>query len=137
MQTNINNIETIDEFDDYIQSLDISQLRQLENTSKFLFSADLSSNIDTDEQLYLEIDDYIQSLQLSELREIEKNSQLLKTINRTAIKHKSKITGLDEKIILLIETKKEKATLEQLMIYCNKLHIPFQQIAPEFFYKYR
>lgn len=133
MKTNLD-IETIDEYDDYIQSLNINQLRNLENSGKFLFSCDLSTNIDTDENLYLEIDQYIQSLQLVELKEIESNSKLLKNINQTVIKHKSKITGLDEKIIMLIETRKEKATLEQLIIYCNKLHIPFQKIVPEFFY---
>ena len=132
MQNNIN-IETIDEFDDYIQSLDINQLRELENTSQFLFTNDSTPDFDNEQQLYLEIDTYIQSLQLSELREIENNSQLLKKINRTTVKHKSKITGLDEKIIWLIETKKEKATLEQLMTYCNKLQILFQKIAPEIF----
>jgi len=52
------------------------------------------------------------------------------------IKHKSKITGLDERIIILIETKKEKATLEQLMIYCKKLHLPFKNIIPEFFHQF-
>jgi len=137
MKDNKSNIETIDEFDDYIQSLDISQLREIENSSKFIFSTELSLNIDNDEQRYLEIDDYIQSLQLSELREIESNSKLLKSINQTTVKHKSKITGLDEKIIILIENKKEKATLEQLLIYCNKLHIPYQKMIPEFFIQYR
>ncbi len=137
MQNKNVNIETIDEYDDYIQSLDISQLRELENSSKLLFTNNLATAVDNDEQFYLEMDYYIQSLQLSELREIETNSQLLSKINKTKIKHKSKLTGLDEKIIILIETKKEKATLEQLMIYCNKLHIPFQNIAPEFFAAYR
>ena len=112
-------------------------MRELEKTSKFLFSNELSSKIDNDEQSYLEVDEYIQSLQLSELQEIENNSKLLKRINQTTIKHKSKITGLDERIIILIETKKEKATIEQLLIYCNKLNIPYQKIVPEFFIQYR
>ncbi len=131
------NIELINENDDYIQSLNITQLRELENKSKFVFSTELSSIIDNDEQAYLSVDEYIQSLQLSELREIENNSKLLKSINHTTIKHKSKITGLDERIIILIENKKEKATIEQLLIYCNKLNIPFQKIVPEFFINQR
>jgi hypothetical protein len=136
MQNNKINAENIDESDDYIQSLDINQLRQLEKNSTFLFSNE-PLNVPADDQFYLEIDDYIQSLQLSELKEIENNSQLLKNISQSTIKHKSKITGLDERIIILIETKREKATLEQLMIYCNKLHVPYQKIIPEFFQQYR
>ena len=31
------------------------------------------------------------------------------------------------------ETKKEKATLEQILTYCNTLHIPYKQILPELF----
>jgi len=134
MKTNNLNIETIEEFDDYIQSLDINQLKQIEKDSFFLFSNEQFDNNLLEEQDYLEIDNYIRSLQISELREIEKNSEILNKINKSTIKHKSKITGLYERIILLIETKREKATLEQLMIYCNKLHIPFQKIVPEFFY---
>ncbi len=128
-----NNMENPDSFDDHIQSMDINQLKQFEKESKYLFSNDLPQVLEEEELSYLEIDNYIQSLQLKELKEIEKNSDLLKKMNQSSLKHKSKITGLDERIIILIETKREKATLEQLMIYCNKLHIPFQKMIPEFF----
>jgi hypothetical protein len=136
MQNNNINTENIDESDDFIQSLDINQLRQLEKNSTFLFS-NQPSDFPEDDQFYLEIDDYIQSMQLSELKEIEGNGQLFDKINQSTIKQKSKITGLDERIIILIETKREKATLEQLMTYCNKLHLPYQKIIPEFFQQYR
>lgn len=136
MQNNKINLENIDESDDYIQSLDINQLRQLEKNSNFLFYND-PSDILEDDQFYLEIDNYIQSMQLSELKEIESNSQMINKISQSTIKHKSKITGLDERIIILIETKHEKATLEQLMTYCKKLHVPYQKIMPEFFRQYR
>lgn len=132
MQNKSINTENIDQSDGYIQSLDINQLRQLEKKSTFLFS-NQPSDFSEEEHFYLEIDDYIQSLQLSELKEIENNSQLLNKINQSSIRHKSKITGLDEKIIILIETRHEKATLEQLLTYCNKLHLPYQKIIPEFF----
>jgi hypothetical protein len=136
MHNNEINIENIDDSDDYIQSLDIDQLRQLEKNSTFLFTNELSI-CPEDDQFYSEIDDYIQSLQLSELKEIESNSQMINKISQSTIKHKSKITGLDERIIILIETKHEKATLEQLMTYCKKLHVPYQKIMPEFFQQYR
>ena len=74
MQNNPVNIENVDEFDDYIQSLDINQLRGIENSSKFLFTTTASSQSDKEDDFYLEIDHYIQSLQLSELREIEKRA---------------------------------------------------------------
>jgi len=121
------------EFDNFIQSMDIKQLKQFEKESKYLFSNELPQILEEDEQTYLEIDNYIQSLQISELKEIENNSEFIKKLSQTSVKHKSKITGLDERIIILIETKKEKATIEQLMIYCNKLNIPYQKIVPEFF----
>ncbi len=133
MKTKELEIKTADEFDDYIQSLNINQLQQTEKESMFLFSNEQSENNSAELSDYSDIDDYIQSLQISELREIEKNSELLKKISKSTMKHKSKITGLDERIILIIETKKEKATLEQLMIYCDRLHIPYQKMVPEFF----
>jgi len=33
-----------------------------------------------------------------------------------------------------IKDTNEKTTLEQILIYCNKLKIPVQKIAPELFY---
>ncbi len=135
MNNNDFNFETTDEWDDYIQSLNICQLKEMEEKSNFLFLTNPTSNFDVDEDFFADFDNYIQQLQLSELREIEKNALLLKEINQNTIKHKAKLTGLDEKIVLLIETRKEKATLEQLMVYCNKLHIPYQKFFPEFFLK--
>ncbi len=137
MKNKKNNIENPDEFDDFIQSLDLTQLKKFEKESKYLFSNELPLVLEEEEQSYLEIDNYIQSLQLKELNEIENNSELIKKLNQSSTMHKSKITGLDERIIILIETKKEKATLEQLMIYCNKLHIPYQKLIPEFFHQSR
>ena len=124
----------LDEFDDYIQSLDIDQLRELEKNSKFTIADEMSRSNEVGEPNVMEVDGYIQTLHLSELREIENNCQLLKGIDETTVEQKSKITGLDENVIILIETKKGKATLEQLMIYCSKLHIPYQKIVPEFFH---
>lgn len=72
-------------------------------------------------------------MQLKELKELETNSHLLEKINEADLQHKVKLTGLERDIILLIETKKEKATLEQILIYCNTLHIPYKQILPELF----
>jgi len=75
------NIDELEDFDDYVQSLDINQLREFEKKSSFLFTNEfLNPNLDEDE-FYFEIDNYIQSLQLAELKEIENNSKLINKIN--------------------------------------------------------
>lgn len=130
-----NNFQTIEEQDDFIQSLDIARLHEVERNSEVLFQNDMSLQVDknSEDLKYDNTDKYIQNLQLKELKELETNSHLLEKINEADLRHKVKLTGLERDIILLIETKKEKATLEQIMIYCNKLHIPYNQILPELF----
>jgi len=130
-----NNLQTIEEQDDYIQSLDIAQLHEVERNSEFLFQNDMSLQADknSEDLKYDNTDAYIQDLQLKELRELETHSHLLEKINEADLQHKVKLTGLERHVILLIETKKEKATLEQILIYCNTLHIPYKQILPELF----
>ena len=130
-----NKLTTIEEQDDCIQSLDIAQLREMESRSNFLFQniKSLQNDSNYDDLKYSNIDEYIKNLQLSELREIEKNSQLLEQWNEVDLHHKIKITWLDRNIIILIETKKEKATLEQIITYCNTLHIPYNEMLPELF----
>jgi hypothetical protein len=91
---NKKNIKEIpDKLDDFIQSMDINQLKQFENKSSYLFSNGLPQMLEEEEKSYLEIDSYIQSLQIDELKKIENNSELLKKLNLTSIKHKAKITG--------------------------------------------
>jgi hypothetical protein len=41
-----NNLQTIEEQDDYIQSLDIAQLHEVERNSEFLFQNDMSLQAD-------------------------------------------------------------------------------------------
>lgn len=130
-----NNLQIIEEQDDYIQSLDIARLREVEKNSRFLFQNDMSLQADknSEDLKYDNTDVYIRNLQLKELKELETNSHLLEKINEADLRHKAKLTGLERDIILLIETKKEKATLEQILIYCNRLHIPYNQMLPELF----
>jgi hypothetical protein len=130
-----NNLQTIEEQDDYIKSLDIARLHEVERNSEFLFQNDmlLQADKNSEDMKYGNTDRYIQNLQLKELRELEANCNLLEKINEADLQHKVKLTGLERHIILLIETKKEKATLEQILTYCNTLHIPYKQILPELF----
>ena len=71
-----------------------------------------------------------QSLSLRELRNLHKQSSIL--ISPT-LAEKASITGLPQEVIQKLETQKEKATLEEIITYCNRLHIPFQQFVPELF----
>ncbi|MCP4353326.1 MAG: hypothetical protein GY795_48365 [Desulfobacterales bacterium] len=68
---------------------------------------------------------------MKELKELETDSHLPEKINEADLQHKVRLTGLERDIILLIETRKEKATLEQILIYCNTLHIPYNQMLPD------
>ena len=130
-----NNLKIIEDQDDYIQSLSIDRLHEMEKNSKFLFQNDMSlkAGKNLEDLKYDNIDIYIQNLQLEELKELETNSHLLEKTNEVDLQHKVKLTGLKRDIILLIETKKEKATLEQILTYCNTLHVPYNQILPELF----
>ncbi len=128
-------MQITEEQDDYIQSLDIARLHELERNSRVLFQNGMSLQADrnSEDLKYDSTDAYIQNLQLKELKELETDSHLLKKINETDLRHKARLTGLERDIILLIETEKEKATLEQILTYCNTLHIPYNQILPELF----
>jgi hypothetical protein len=81
-----------------------------------------------------EMSDKIQSMSLKELRALKKTHRLVVTPSRA---EKVKITGLSAETIEKLETRKEKATLEEIMIYCNRLHISFQQFLPELFLSYQ
>jgi hypothetical protein len=126
---------SIDEQDDYIQSLSLKDLKKLNSKNQLLFqnSGEIIPESEYESPDLIAIDDYIQKLQLNEMKKLFDNPLSLKQIDENVILTKSKITGLDKNVILLIETKKEKATIEQIMTYCKGLHIPYQQLLPEFF----
>ena len=72
----------------------------------------------------------LQEMPLNELR----NLQAEKTgIPKASLSEKSMITGLSQDTIAIIETRKEKATLEDILSYCTKLNIAFQDFLPELF----
>ena len=106
-----NNLQIIEEQDDYIQSSDIARLREVERNSEFLFQNDMSLQADknSEDLKYDNTDAYIQNLQLKELKELETDSHLPEKINEADLQHKARLTGLERDIILLIETKKGKS----------------------------
>ena len=59
----------------------------------------------------------LQEMSLNELR----NLQAEKTgVLKTSLSEKAAITGLSQDTIAIIETRKEKATLEDILSYCTK-----------------
>jgi len=134
MKTKIK-FDNIDQQDDYIQSLSLKDLKKLNTKNNLVFQncGEIIPETKFESPDVIAIDDYIQKLQLNELKKLFENSKSLNQIDENVIIAKSKLTGLDKNVILLIETKKEKATIEQIIIYCKGLHIPYQQLIPEFF----
>jgi len=125
----------IDEQDDFIQSLSLNELKKMNEKNQILFqnNGEIKPEAELENSNLIAFDEYVQKMQLSELKKMFQNKPANKQIDETEISEKSKITGLDKNVILIIETKKEKATLEQIMIYCKKLHIPYQKLIPEIF----
>ena len=134
MKTDINT-KSINEQDDYFQSLSVKELKKIRKGNKYLFHNDeeISSEPEIESIDLSAIDVLIQQMQLNELKKLTDDQKTFSRLDDSAINEKAKVTGLDRNTILLIETKKEKATLEQIMIYCQKLRIPFQQFTSEFF----
>ena len=128
-------IQMVEDQDNCIQLLDIERLREIENQSTCLFQNEnvLQEHCYYENLRYSNIDEYIQNMQLTELRTLEHNSQLFEQINEIDLQHKVNLTGLRKEIVILIETKKEKATLEQKIKYCNRLHIPYERLLPGLF----
>lgn len=127
------NTKAINKQDDYLQSLSLMELKELANEGEFLFrgEGDFVAEPDIETIDYRTIDELIQNTQLAELKKIFKDQEFAHQADELDIVTKARITGLDKNTILLIESKKEKATLEQIMTYCRKLQIPFQQLIPE------
>jgi len=134
MKTNMK-FKSIDEQDDFIQSLSLKELKKLNKKNQLLFqnNGEIIPEPEEESSDLIAFDEYIQRLQLTELKKIFSDKQSVNQLDDVALGEKVKITGLDRNVILIIETKKEKATLEQIMIYCKQLHIPYQQLIPEFF----
>jgi hypothetical protein len=134
MKTNLV-FDTVDEQDDYILSLPLKDLKGINKKNKFLFQnkGEIVPEPEFENPDLVAFDEYIQKLQLTELKKLFESKSSIIQLDEVTIAEKVKITGLDRNVILIIETKKEKATLEQIMTYCKQLHIPYQQLIPEFF----
>jgi len=120
--------ETPEEQDDLIQSLSISDLKaNLIGKSVFKGKPD---NVAIQED-YSDLDFELQNLTIDELKQLAVKS--VNNFEKYPIRYKIVQTGLDANTILLIETNKYRATLQELMLYCKGLNISYKSFLPELF----
>lgn len=128
MKTNNYTNKTPEQLDDFIQSLSIDDLKL-----SFIGSS-IYTELNDDLKLvdeFSETDENIQDLQLSDLRNFVNFVKFPE--QDLTIQYKISHTGLDENTILLIETNKYRATLEQIISYCRGLKINYKEFLPELF----
>lgn len=112
------------EQDEIIQSLNISEME-----TTFIGEEILKDQSNTaDDEKYLDTDFTLQNMKIDDLK------KLFKPIGQKySMQHKITRTGLDENTILLIETNKYRASLGELINYCNGLHLSYKEFLPELF----
>jgi hypothetical protein len=124
MKTNNFTYKTAEQQDDFIQSLNVADIK-----SRIIGQSIMVGKAGTEnEEEYSETDLEIQNLSLNELKQLSKPEK-----PTTSIQYKITQTGLDENTILLIETNKYRATLAELMSYCRGLNISYRKFLPELF----
>lgn len=124
MKTNNFTYETPEQQDDFIQSLNVSDIKSGIVGQSIMVGKAGAENEDE----YLETDFEIQSMSLNEIKQISKSQK-----QTYSIQYKITHTGLDANTILLIETNKYRATLHELILYCKGLNISYKSFLPELF----
>ncbi len=124
MKNNNFTYETPEKQDDFIQSLNVADIKaNIIGESLLKGKSDVTA---TDE--YLENDFELQNLPIRELKELS-----IQDKSNVSMQYKITHTGLNENTILLIETNKYNATLDELMSYCKGLNISYRKFLPELF----
>ena len=130
-----NNNFNIDEMIDSFQSMSVLELRQIENDSPIVFqnngeypvneflSDEYSDNME-------KLTDAFYNISLAELKNIPTTSI---NVENLSLEQKVLITGLENWVIIRLETQKENAALKEIITYCEKLNIPFDRFVPEIF----
>ncbi len=124
MKTNNFTYETPEKQDDFIQSLNISEIKANLIGKSVLKAKTEAAEPDESNKIDFEI----QNLSVSELKNLSKGDT-----QKNSIQYKIIQTGLDENTILLIETNKYRATLQELISYCKGLNISYKKFLPELF----
>lgn len=97
----------------------------LENKGEFALKEIAEVDEQKEEDAFL-----LQKMSLQNLKKLKTTERILVT---PTLVEKANLTGLSEETIEKLETEKGKATLEEIMIYCKCLHIPFREFLPELF----
>ena len=111
-----------------IQAMPLSEWRAVAANHVLLFEqkGEVANDWEEEETTHWE---QLQQMPLEELRALKGNAIALSP----TLEEKIHLTGLTATVIQQLETQKEKATLEQILTYCQRLHIPIQQFVPELF----
>jgi hypothetical protein len=116
---------TIRQYEDYIHSLTVSELRALSSNGIRITFTQTDDEVTMDEN-YL---DEEMELRLQDLQ----NFAVAEPQTPYGIEAKMQKTGLTKAQILTIEEDKTQATLSEIMLYCKGLNIPYIQILPELY----
>lgn len=128
---------SFDEMIDGLQSMSVSELKQVEKYSEVVFQNDgeyPENDAFTDDYIERMEDftDVIYNMTLSEIKNIPASSLIVENLS---LDQKVLITGLEKWVIIRLETQKENAALKEIITYCEKLKIPFNRFLPEIFSK--
>jgi hypothetical protein len=116
---------TIRQYEDYIHSLTVSELRALSSNGIRITFTQTDDEVTLDEN-YLDED--------MELRiQDQQHYAVAEPQTPYGIEAKMQKTGLTKTQILTIEKDKTQATISEIMLYCKGLDIPYAQILPELY----
>jgi hypothetical protein len=126
---------SFDEMIDGLQSMSVSELKQVEKNSEVVFRndgeyPDSDSFKDEYNERMENLTDTIYNLSLSEIKNIHTTPVIIENLS---LDQKVQITGLEKWVIIRLETQKENAALKEIITYCEKLKIPFSRFVPEIF----
>ena len=121
--------QELDKQADILQSMSLKELKSVFSNGKAVsvvveYTEEEKLAFKEDAELTKE-EIFLQNMSVKELKELFKSP--------TPIAEKTAKTGLSEKAILRVEKNRKKATLEEIIAYCQGLKISFQDFLPELF----
>jgi len=117
--------KTITEKDALLQELPLSQLKVYVDRTSF---STIENKVEEPVVAYLSKDAALQNMAIQKLKTIAG-----KALYEIPLVEKVAKTGLSESSIQKIETNKNKATLEEIIAYCQGLEIRIRDFLPELF----
>ena len=121
--------QELDKQAEILQNMSLKELKSVFSGDKTYVTASEPTEAEKlaykDEMEFTEEELMLQNMSLKEVKALFKNSK--------AIAEKTAKTGLSEKAIKRVEENRKKATLEEIIAYCQGLKISFQDFIPELF----